>query len=109
MKQRPAQREGRIFALDQPHRLEADEPPALRAIAVAPSIQSFAVASVMKLLRALATRKISVGTPSWSAMTGLRAKISRARGREKRAKTSPVITAISTRATKFSTVATRWP
>ena len=74
-----------------------------------PIIQVLAVASLMKLLRAFAMRNISVGTPLCGATTGYRAKMSRARGREMRAKTRPVIIASSIMPMKFSVVATIWP
>ena len=43
------------------------------------------------LCRALAVRIISVWRPSWRVMTAVLANTKRARGREKRAKISPVI------------------
>jgi hypothetical protein len=70
------------------------------------SIQSFAAASVMKLLRALAMRKMRVDMPLCWVTTGYLAKMMRARGRAKRANTRAVITASSRSPVKFSAVAT---
>ena len=60
----------------------------------------------MKPLRAFTSRTIGVGAPSCACTTGWRAKISRARGREKRAKIRPVTAAVAIRLRKISTVAT---
>ena len=73
------------------------------------SSHSRAVACEIVLCRSLATRIISVFCPWWRPTIGCRAKMKRARGREKRAKISPVITARKHMPVKISIVATTWP
>ena len=68
-----------------------------------------AIACEIVLLRSLAMRIISVGRPSCMVTTGCLAKMKRARGRENRAKISPVITARNDMPVKISIVAMKCP
>ena len=70
---------------------------------------SRARAREIALCRALAMRIIRVCWPSRKVTTGCSAKMKRARGREKRAKIRPVITARKHMPVKISAVATAWP
>ena len=91
MEDRPAQGKHRVLAARQPQfdkRRMYDPPP------WSPQCHSRAVALVIALWRAFAKRSMSVRLPSWLPINGCRAKMSRALGREKRAKISPVISDI---------------
>ena len=67
---------------------------------------SVALALESVFWRALATRIIRVGLPSCIVTMAFWAKTKRARGRENRAKISPVMTASNDIPIKISTVAT---